>query len=225
MKSHSKAAVFLTMCLCLNSYAETQPQSFVHLSEIAPTIQQDMRYFTYNNFIGRPINGYQRPTCILTRDAAEALQKVQQTLQRQGLGLKVFDCYRPQRAVNQFVEWSKDIRDQKMKAEYYPRVNKAEFFKLGYVLEHSDHTRGSTVDLTIIDLATHKPLDMGTHFDFMDPRSHSLNHSVTQTQFKNRMRLRTAMHQFNFQPIDEEWWHFTLKNGPYKNTYFNFLVK
>lgn len=209
----------------MNVIADTKPSDFVYLSAVAPSIQQDIRYFSTNNFIGRRIQGYIHPVCILTKPAALALVKVQQALNPLGLGLKIFDGYRPQIAVDDFVQWSQQKKDQKMKMDYFPRVNKADFFKLGYIAEHSGHTRGSTVDLTIFNLKTQQELDMGTRFDFMDRRSHPLTGQVTRLQFRNRMLLRKLMLQYGFVGASTEWWHFTLKNEPYKNTYFNFLVE
>lgn len=144
---------------------------------------------------------------------------------KDGLGLKVFDGYRPQITVDEFIRWSKDSNDQKMKTQYYPNINKADFFKLGYVATKSGHTRGSTVDLTIVDLKTNQELDMGTHFDFMDELSHPFNHSVTIKQYQNRQRLNQIMTKYGFIPLNTEWWHFTLKNEPFIDTYFNFPVK
>lgn len=204
------------------------PEDFVYLKDIAPTIQQDIRYADSDNFVGKPLTGYEDPLCILTKPAAEALLKVQEELNKKGLGLKVFDGYRPQMTVDEFILWSKDSTNQKMKKEYYPRVNKADFFTLGYVAAKSGHTRGSTVDLTLIDLKTAQELDMGTHFDFMDELSHPFNPNVTQEQFKNRQYLNQVMSQHGFIPLnkhDIEWWHFTLKNEPHPDTYFNFPVK
>lgn len=204
------------------------PEDFVYLKDIAPTIQQDIRYANSDNFVGKPLTGYENSLCILTKPAAEALLKVQEELNQKGMGLKIFDGYRPQMTVDEFILWSKDGTNQKMKKEYYPRVNKADFFTLGYVSAKSGHTRGSTVDLTIIDLNTAQELDMGTHFDFMDELSHPFNPNVTQQQYKNRQYLNQVMSQHGFIPLnkqDIEWWHFTLKNEPHPNTYFNFPVK
>lgn len=200
------------------------PSNFVALSAVAPTVQQDMRYHTSENFVGRPIAGYPNGICVLTKQAADAVLRVQAELHKKGLGLKVFDCYRPQKAVNDFVVWSKDVRDQKMKSEYYPRVDKAEFFELGYVAAKSGHTRGSTVDLTVIDLKTGKQLDMGGEFDFMDERSHPTCQTITPEQYRNRMMLRELMLQNKFKPLATEWWHFTLEKEPFPDTYFNFEV-
>jgi D-alanyl-D-alanine dipeptidase len=200
------------------------PKEFVYLHDIAPSIQQEIRYATDDNFVGRPLTGYESPLCILTEPTARALLKVQQELNKQNLGLKVFDGYRPQRTVNEFIRWSKDVTDQKMKQEYYPRVNKADFFKLRYVAELSGHTRGSTVDLTIIDLKTNQELDMGTTFDFMDELSHPFNTAVTAKQYQDRQFLNHMMSANGFIPLDEEeteWWHFTLKDELFPDTYFN----
>jgi D-alanyl-D-alanine dipeptidase len=204
------------------------PKRFVYLTDIAPSILQDIRYATDNNFIGKPLPGYKDPICILTEPTADALVKVQQELNQQGLGLKVFDGYRPQTSVNEFIRWSKDAPDQKMKAVYYPNVNKADFFKLGYIKKKSGHTRGSTVDLTIIDLKTNQELDMGTPFDFMDELSYPFNQGVTLKQYLNRQLLNNMMSRYGFIPLkqqDTEWWHFTLKNELFPDTYFNFPVK
>ncbi|MDQ8039690.1 MAG: M15 family metallopeptidase, partial [Rickettsiella sp.] len=153
------------------------------------------------------------------------LFKVQKILLEKNLGLKVYDCYRPQMAVDSFMKWSRDPQDQVMKASYYPRIDKANLFKQNYIAYRSGHTRGSTVDLTIVDLNINKSLDMGTPFDFMDPLSHPSCHTITVEQFNNRMLLRTLMQKAGFIPLSTEWWHFTLRNEPYKNTYFNFPVE
>lgn len=225
------------------------PKGFVYLSDIDASILQDIRYASDHNFIGRPIHGYDAPRCILTKETAQALAKVQKELQPLSLSLKVYDCYRPVMAVQDFMAWSKDSKQQEMKAEFYPRVNKADFFRLGYVAEKSGHNRGSTVDLTLVTLpvvsqpAYHKgqpllactatylqryrdnSIDMGTGFDCMDILSHGLNRDVGDRAFKHRMMLRNLMIKHGFQPYEEEWWHFTLKNELYPNTYFNFPVK
>ncbi len=224
------------------------PTGFVYLSEVDSTIAQEIRYAGVHNFIGRPVAGYQNAQCILTKDTALALAQVQKELQQSGLSLKVYDCYRPTRAVADFIGWSKDFRQQQMKKEFYPQINKTDFFHLGYVAEKSGHSRGSTVDLTIIPasaisettLSSKKKLiactapylqrfpdnsiDMGTGYDCMDEKSHRLNTTVGLVPFAHRMMLSKLMTQHQFAPYAEEWWHFTLKNEPYPNTYFNFLV-
>jgi D-alanyl-D-alanine dipeptidase len=219
--------VYLTIMLCITNAhgAQMLPKDFVYLKDVAPFIQQDIRYYTDNNFIGRPLPGYDSPICILTKPTTDALLHIQKELNKDGLGLKVFDGYRPQITVDEFIRWSKDNSDQKMKIQYYPNINKADFFKLGYVAAKSGHTRGSTVDLTIVDLNTNQELDMGTHFDFMDELSHPFNHLVTIKQYQNRQRLNQIMTKHGFIPLNTEWWHFTLKNEPFIDTYFNFPVK
>lgn len=201
------------------------PADFVYLNEIDATIIQEVRYFSHDNFIGRPIKGYEAGQCILTKKAAVALSAVQKRLLPQNLSLKVFDCYRPQTAVNDFIDWSKDETDQKMKKQYYPHVNKVDMFKLGYLAEKSGHSRGSTADLTIVYLSGNKPeMDMGTHFDFMDELSHTLNPNVHGEKRNNRLFLRGMMEEAGFEPYELEWWHFTLKDEPFPDTYFDFPV-
>lgn len=225
----------------------TRPPDFVYLRDVAPSIVQDMRYAGYHNFLGRPVAGYRAAECILTRQAAEALAKVQSELESLQLTLHVYDCYRPQRAVNDFIAWSKVPSEQTMKAEFYPRVNKALFFKLGYVAAKSGHTRGSTVDLTIErapprDAAPYTPgqalvaciapwieryhdgtLDMGTGFDCMDELSHP-SADVGHIADTHREQLANVMKKYGFVGIKEEWWHFTLANEPFPTTYFDFPI-
>lgn len=201
------------------------PQHFVYLQEVAPTIIQDVRYFSDNNFIGRPIKGYHAAQCIITKQAGAALAKAQEELLAKGMSFKVFDCYRPATAVQDFIAWSKVADDQKMKKIYYPNVNKADFFKLGYVAEKSGHTRGSTVDLTIVKLPEKAELGMGTPFDYMDELSHSLNPAITGDARSNRLMLRELMIKAGFEPYEFEWWHFTLKDEPFPDTYFDFPVE
>jgi len=221
-----KIVLFSIISIFYASNCMSLPDNFVYLEDIDPSIIQDMKYFTYDNFIGRPIKGYETGRCIITRPAALALAKVQKILQQQSRSLKVFDCYRPQTAVNDFIEWGDDALDQKMKASYYPRVNKADFFTLGYVGKKSGHTRGSTVDLTIVRVEPDKnvtELAMGTHFDFMDEHSHYFSTQVSEEARKNRILLREVM-QTDFNPYDIEWWHFSLKNEPFPDIYFDFPV-
>lgn len=217
--------LYLLIFIVMNVFAEEKPDNFVYVTEIIPSLRQDIRYFSNNNFVGRPIRGYRRPVCILTQTATYALLKVQTALNKKNLGLLVYDCYRPQMAVNDFIQWGQQSEDQKMKTLFYPRIDKKNLFKLNYIARRSAHTRGSTVDLTLVNLQNNQMLDMGTPFDYLDPLSHPDNREVSAQQFQNRMLLRTLMIQFGFRPIKTEWWHFTLQNEPYKNTYFNFLVE
>lgn len=217
--------LYLFFFFAINSYATQKTSDFVTLKSRVPSIQEDIRYDTSNNFIGRPIMGYKNPVCILTKQAAMVLLKVQNVLNKSNLGLRVFDCYRPQMAVDDFFQWSQNPQDQKMKAEYYPRIDKSELFRSNYIAHRSGHSRGSTVDLTIIDLKTNESLDMGTPFDFLDPLSQPSNRMVSAEQFKNRMLLQTLMRKFGFSSLKNEWWHFSLRNEPYKHIYFNFPVE
>jgi len=194
-------------------------QNLVDIRTVDPTIAVEGRYATSHNFIGRPIKGYLAERCLLTPEAAAALGKVQGELRQFGMSLRVYDCYRPQRAVNDFIEWSKDDSDQKMKQEFYPHVEKSEAFKLGYLAEKSGHSRGSTVDLTIIGL------DFGTTYDFFDERANTANPNVSSEAKVNRLLLKSVMEKFGFKYYDKEWWHFTLANEPYPDSYFDVEVK
>lgn len=201
------------------------PEGFVYVDEVIPDIVQELRYYGSNNFTGRPVAGYNANRAILTAAAAKALQRVQQELKLQGLGLKIFDAYRPVRAVNDFIRWAADPHDQKMKAQYYPDIEKSELFKRGYIATRSGHSRGSTVDLTIIRLDTGEELDMGSPFDFFGPVSRHNSPLITAEQAKNRKLLRDLMVKHGFVPYNEEWWHYRLKDEPYPNTYFDFMVE
>lgn len=198
---------------------------FVDAASVAPGLVVDMRYYGSDNFIGRRIAGYEAPVCLLTREAAAALGRVQTKLAAFGLGLKMFDCYRPQRAVADFVEWAKDLDDQKRKAAQYPNVDKSRLFELGYIAEKSGHSRGSTVDLTLVDLATRVEIDMGSGYDLFDTKSWPSDQTVGGQARANRLALQAAMTAEGFRPLKEEWWHFTLNSEPYPETYFNFVVK
>lgn len=205
------------------------PDGFVYLEDVNPTIIQDMRYPTANNFLGRPVTGYESNKCIISEQAAGALSKIQTELAKHSYGLKVFDCYRPQMAVDDFIAWSEDPRDQTMKADYYPRVNKADLFDLGYIAKRSGHTRGSSVDLTLVRINTvlNKPIEvpMGTNFDFLDELSHTDHGGISGEARRNRMILKEAMVAGGFEPYWKEWWHFTLKDEPFPDIYHNFKVK
>jgi D-alanyl-D-alanine dipeptidase len=247
-----KAIVFSLLAItsslaCANSNG--LPSGFVYLEDVDPSIMQDIRYATEHNFIGSVVNGYQAPRCILTLQTAQALHKVQTALRPLNLGLKVYDCYRPQMAVDEFIAWSQDPNNQAMKAEFYPRINKADVFKLGYVAAKSSHSRGSTVDITIVPIPTPQKaayqsgqplvacyapygvrfrdnsIDMGTGFDCMDVIAHTDNKDINPTAQENRQLLANVMEKYGFKPDADEWWHFTLANEPYPTTYFNFPVR
>jgi zinc D-Ala-D-Ala dipeptidase len=204
------------------------PDGFVYAQDVIPDIRAELRYASNNNFVGAAIAGYQEPRLILTKKAAQALKKAQEDLKKFGLGLKVYDGYRPQQAVLHFVRWAQDLNDAKTKAEYYPDVEKANLFRDGYIAEKSGHSRGSAVDLTIVSLgggSEEKELDMGTSFDFFGPESWPNHPGLAREQRANRLLLRLLMVKHGFQPHDREWWHFSLKREPFPKTYFDFPVK
>ena len=219
------AAASATILTPSTAIADTLPPGFVHVADVIPGIHEDVRYFTSNNFIGEPIRGYDAARCILTYPAAQALAQVQTQAALFGLGLTLFDCYRPQRAVDHFVAWSKNLDDQRHKAEYYPDVAKDRLFVEGYIAERSGHSRGSTVDLTLVDLATGQPLDMGTPFDYFGPASAPGSTLVSAEARANRLALQQLMQGAGFKPLPEEWWHFTLIREPFPTTYFDFPVR
>jgi D-alanyl-D-alanine dipeptidase len=201
------------------------PDGFVYLKDIIPSARVEMRYFSDNNFTGRPADGYLADRCILTKEAAVALKRVENDLSPFGLGIKVFDGYRPQRAVDSFVRWASDVKDTKTKARYYPDVDKKNLFKGGYIAAESSHTRGSTVDLTIVQSASGAELDMGSPFDFFGPISWPDSNLVPADRLAHRLLLRTLMMKHGFNPYAQEWWHFTLAREPYPDRYFDFPVE
>lgn len=205
--------------------SQHKPEDFVYLLDLEPSIKIELRYFSNNNFIGQPIDGYHRSTIIVSKPTALALQKVQNDLEKKGLGLKIFDAYRPQQAVNHFVRWAKVLNDTLMKQSYYPDVPKSELFKRGYIASKSGHSRGSTVDLTLIALDSGNELDMGSPYDFFGLQSHPFYKKITDKQRNNRMLLRRVMLKNGFIPYENEWWHFTLRDEPFPNQYFDFPVK
>ena len=200
------------------------PRGFVLLADYVPGIVQEIRYYSTYNFIGDRINGYEEPCAILTKEAARALQAVSNELNVQGYRLKVCDAYRPANAVKHFVLWGVDDLDQRMKPFFYPEMEKNELFEKGYIASRSGHSRGSTIDLTLLDMKTGKELDMGSPFDLFSEVSHPDYTGITEEQYENRMFLQNAMTRHGFEPIFCEWWHFTLRNEPYPNTYFEFPV-
>ncbi|GGO96884.1 M15 family metallopeptidase [Wenjunlia tyrosinilytica] len=224
------------------------PREFVALRDVDPSILQDIRYRGRHNFVGRRVVGYRQPMCILTRPAAEALRGAQRVLLRKGYTLKVYDCFRPQRAVNDFVRWAEDLGDERMKAEFYPRVDKSALFRDGYIAEKSGHSRGSTFDITLVRLPVRpqppyhpgKPLkscfapvderfpdntvDMGTGFDCFDTLAHTADPRITGAARANRDLLKDTLDAAGFTNYPNEWWHYTLRNEPFPDTYFDFPV-
>jgi len=225
-----------------------RPDNIVELTQVIPGIVLDIRYATAHNFIGRPIPGYLAPKCLLTQEAAVALAQVQRRLLEQGYQLKIYDCYRPQHAVDAFVAWAEDLDDQRMKTEFYPNVDKQHLFRDGYIASKSSHSRGSTVDLTIVrkPAASQPPfdaeaqvsceaafgerfadnsVDMGTGFDCFSLLSHTLNPEITGEARDYRHLLKGLMEEAGFKNLAEEWWHFTLRDEPYPDTYFDFPIR
>ena len=197
---------------------------FVLLSEAVPDAILEIRYYSTYNFVGERIDGYEEPLAFLTKEAAAALKEVSDDLIEQGYRLKIYDAYRPQEAVTHFMNWALDPEDTKMKEYFYPELEKDVLFPQGYIAEHSGHSRGSTVDLTLFDMSTEKEVDMGGTFDYFGELSHPDYTGITEEQYANRMLLRDVMTEHGFRPLEEEWWHFTLNEEPYPDTYFTFPV-
>jgi D-alanyl-D-alanine dipeptidase len=242
----TKVLLLVVAAFAPNAHAKS---NLVHLRDIDPTILQEIRYAGSHNFLGRPVKGYGAAECLLTVQAARALKGVQAEMKPLGLTLKVYDCYRPQRAVDDFVAWAKDLQDSKMRREFYPTVDKADLFKEGYIASKSGHSRGSTMDLTLVQLPPggqekFKPadalrdcrlpadqrfkdnsIDMGTGYDCFDPLAHTENPEIQGAQKENRSKLKNAMEKTGFVNLKEEWWHYTLKDEPFPNTYFDEPVR
>ena len=247
-------ATFIILCSACAASRNTQPSiavsptddnsQFVSISEAVPDAILEIRYYSTYNFVGTRIDGYEAPTALLTRQAAEALRAVSDDVRRQGYRLKIYDAYRPQKAVDHFVRWAADLPSTTMKPYFYADLDKSVLFVQDYIAEKSGHTRGSTVDLTLFDMRTGKELDMGGTFDWFGPESHPdfcgnpetgeytgdnskspTGRSITAEQFAHRMILRRATLAHGFQPLYSEWWHFTLKDEPYPDTYFTFPVR
>ena len=216
---------------------EADSSGFVTLTDVVPDAILEIRYFSTYNFVGDRIDGYLEPTALLTREAADSLKAVSDDVIGLGYRLKIFDAYRPQCAVDHFMRWAKDPDDARMKQYFYPDLEKTVLFPRGYIAEKSGHTRGSTLDLTLFDMAMEKEVDMGGTFDWFGVESHpdfggnpetmeyAANERITEEQFRNRMILRAAMMRHGFIPLDNEWWHFRLDNEPYPDTYFTFPVR
>ena len=237
--------LWCSLVLTLGAVSCTCDQDdFVPLSEAVPDAILEIRYYGTYNFVGARIDGYEEPTALLTRQAAEALRAVSDDVLSQGYRLKIYDAYRPQKAVDHFVRWAENLPDTSMKAYFYPDLDKSVLFEQEYIMAKSGHTRGSTVDLTLFDMALEKEVDMGGTFDWFGPESHPDfcgnpetgeytgnnskspdGRSITPEQFANRMILRRAMLRHGFKPLDTEWWHFTLRDEPFPDTYFAFSVQ
>ena len=200
------------------------PSGFVVLADYIPAAVQEIRYHSSYNFIGDRIDGYEEPCALITIEAARALKSVSNELIVQGYRLKVFDAYRPVMAVKHFVLWGIEDQDIRMKPYFYPDLEKQELFNKGYIAKRSSHSRGSAVDLTLLDMKTGKEVDMGGPFDFFSELSHPDFRGITDEQYENRMTLRRSMLRNGFEPIDCEWWHFVLRDEPYPDTYFEFPV-
>ncbi|MCI5780044.1 MAG: M15 family metallopeptidase [Lentisphaeria bacterium] len=238
--------IMLTFPACHSTGSRTVSDGFVHISDAVPDVILEIRYHSTYNFVGERINGYEQPTALLTAEAAKALKVVSDEMMRQGFRLKIYDAYRPRRAVAHFMNWARATNDTRMKAFFYPNLDKSVLFARGYIAEKSGHSRGSTVDITLFDMATGKEVDMGGTFDWFGRESHPDWYGNPETreytgkfpgntpphggeinaaQFRNRMFLRSAMMRHGFKPIAEEWWHFTLANEPYPETYFDHPVR
>jgi D-alanyl-D-alanine dipeptidase len=203
---------------------ELNTSGFVLLSDYVPSVIQEIRYYSTYNFVGDRIDGYEQPCAILTKEAARALKGISNKLNVMGYRIKVFDAYRPATAVKHFTLWGVDDLDLRMKPFFYPDLEKQELFRRGYIASKSSHSRGSTIDLTLLDMKTGKEVDMGSPFDYFSEVSHPDYKGVTKEQYENRMFLQDMMVRGGFEPIDCEWWHFTLRDEPYPDTYFDFPV-
>ncbi|MCX7611912.1 MAG: M15 family metallopeptidase [Ignavibacterium sp.] len=245
--------LFLVFILFSFNYSQNiidkRPYDFVNVKEVIPDIIVELRYYGDHNFIGKRIDGYEKEICYLTKAAAESLAKVQEELRKFNLTLKIYDGYRPQRAVNHFIRWAKDLSDTLMKKEFYPTIDKKDLIKDGYIAEKSSHSRGSTVDLTIVPIPVPEQdsfnikselcecflpinrrfkdnsIDMGSGYDCFHPISHTINNNLELNQRINRLLLKTIMEKYGFKNYPLEWWHFTLINEPYPNTYFDFVIE
>lgn len=200
------------------------PSGFVLLSDYVPQVVQEIRYFSTFNFVGERVDGYEEPCAIITPEAARALKGASNELNVLGYRIKVFDAYRPASAVKHFVFWALEDDDVRMKPYFYPEIDKTDTIRLGYIAKQSSHSRGSTIDLTLLDMKSGKEVDMGTPFDYFGELSHPDNRDVTGEQYENRMLLQRIMMRHGFAPYECEWWHFTLENEPYPDTYFSFPV-
>jgi len=221
-------------CAQENKTSEYDASGFVLVTDAVPDVLLEIRYFSTYNFIGERIPGYEEPIAIITRQAADSLKVVSDELKEKGYILKVYDAYRPQCAVDYFMKWAADLSDIRMKRYFYPEIEKSAIIPEGFVAKKSGHTRGSTIDLTLFDTELGRDVDMGCTFDYFGEASYPMIQPgqeigaykpITEEQHRNRMILREAMLKHGFKPYENEWWHFTLANEPYPDTYFNFPLK
>lgn len=240
--------IIIFLFLSVNFYSQDIPDGFIEIREVIPDIILDLRYLTNHNFLGVPVDGYKAEKCYITKSAADSLLKVQQELKRFGFSLKIYDAYRPQKAVDHFVRWAKDLADTITKKEFYPTIDKSRLFVDGFIAEKSGHSRGSTVDLTIVPIPlpsqpefqidnqcecyksideryNDNSIDMGSGFDCFDSLSHTESKELTPQQRDNRLLLKSLMDKYGFKNLAEEWWHFTLRNEPFPKTYFDFVIE
>ncbi len=217
-----------------NPASETDGSQFVLLTDVVPDAILEIRYYSTYNFIGDRIPGYEEPVAIITCQAADSLKAASDDLKALGYCIKVYDAYRPQCAVDYFMTWAEDVDDVRMKENFYPELDKSVLVPEEYVARHSSHTRGSTVDLTLVDIKSGREVDMGCVFDYFGVASHpdvlpgqaiGAYPPINEQQYRNRMILREAMLSHGFKPYECEWWHFTLADEPYPDTYFNFPLK
>ncbi len=217
--------LFLLLFFCLSSCFGQLPKGFVYIDEVIPSVKIELRYCSTNNFVGVAIDGYNAELAILSESATEALKNVQDELKKYNLSVKIFDSYRPQRAVDHFMRWARDLNDTINKQQFYPDVNKRHLFKEEYIASKSGHSRGSTLDITLVDLTTFQELDMGSPYDFFGKESWVENKDITVQQHANRMLLQTVMKKHGFIHYPKEWWHFTLRGEPFPDTYFDFVIE
>lgn len=256
--TRNRFPVLLVLLLCslscfsippAGSCADRLPDGFVDVTAVAPSVLLDIRYYGRDNFLGERVDGYGAPKCLLTKEAAHALAKVQEELSRFSLSLKVYDCYRPQRAVDHFVRWAKAVDDTTTKGDYYPTIDKKNLLRDKYIDDRSGHSRGSAVDLTIVPASVpgqgrHAAgqdrygcsppagvrmhgdgIDMGTGFDCFHALSHTANPALGIAHKKNRLLLKALMEKHGFVNFEKEWWHYTLRNEPFPDTYFDFVIE
>ena len=216
--------IIIILIFYSTSFNNNLEAGFVYLKDIDDSIVVNLKYYSSENFTGQFVEGYHSNNAILTKESALALSNAQDDFNKLGYSLILYDAYRPQRAVDFFVQWSKNLNDTINKRIYYPNIKKSELFEFGYIAYKSGHSRGSTVDVSLIEISTNKLLDMGTIFDYFGIESHTFFDDISEKQKSNRLILYEIMSNNGFKNYSKEWWHFTLKNEPYQK-YFDFLIK